>query len=63
MSERGTIAAEAIELSDLIGTVRLVEGMVRRDREGPRRGVDPLRKRLDTLYRRSRAELGRDPFA
>ncbi len=64
MSERGTIAAEAIDFSDLVGLVRLFEGMVRRDRECPRRGsADPLRKRLDALYRRSRAQLRRDPFA
>lgn len=64
MSERGTIAAEAIELSDLVGLVRLFEGMVRRDADCPRRGsADPMRKRLDALYRRSRSELRRDPFA
>ncbi len=64
MSERGSIAAEAIELSDLVGLVRLFEGMVRRDDECPRRGrADPMRTRLDALYRRSRGELRRDPFA
>lgn len=64
MSERGTIAAEGIDLDDLVGLVRLFEGMVRRDKHAPRRGhADPLRARLDTLYRRSKHELARDPFA
>ena len=40
------------------------EALVRRDSECPRRGrADPLRARLDAIYRRSRRELTRDPFA
>ncbi len=59
MSDRGTkIAAEAVELDDLVGLVRLFEGLVRRDQECPRRGgADPMRRRLDELYRGARREL------
>lgn len=64
MSERGTIAAEGIDLDDLVGLVRLFEALIRRDGHCPRRGrADPLRARLDTIYRRSKRELERDPFA
>ena len=64
MGERGRIAVETIRLSDLVGLVRFFEGMVRRDRDAPRRGgADPLRKRLDRTLSRGRAGLARDPFA
>ncbi len=64
MSPRGRIAAEAIRLSDLVGLVRIFEGMIRRDDDCPRPGRrDPLRARLDARFQRSRRELRRDPFA
>jgi endoglucanase len=64
MSERGTIAAESIRLSDLVGLVRFFEGMVRRDPDCPRPGdPDPLRVRLERRFRRGRRGLLRDPFA
>ena len=64
MSERGRIAAETIRLSDLVGLARFFEALVHRDARCPRAGRrDPLRARLDTLLRRSRLELRRDPSA
>jgi len=64
MSERGRIAVETIRLSDLVGLVRWFEAMIRHDDDCPRRGAsDPLRARLDARFRRSRAQLARDPFA
>jgi endoglucanase len=58
------IAAESIRLSDLVGLVRFFEGMIRRDRDCPRRGGrDPLRVRLERRFRAGARELRRDPFA
>jgi endoglucanase len=64
MSDRGRIAAESIRLSDLVGLVRLFEGMVRRDPDCPRSGArDPLRRRLERRFRGASRELRRDPFS
>jgi endoglucanase len=64
MGEGGRIAAESIRLSDLVGLVRFLEGLVRCDDDAPRPGAgDPLRRRLEAGFRRSRRELARDPFA
>jgi endoglucanase len=64
MSARGTIAAESIRLSDLVGLVRFFEGMVLRDDDCPRPGgADPLRVRLERRFRAARRDLRRDPFA
>ena len=64
MSERGRIAVESIRLSDLVGLVRFFEGLVRFDADAPRPGrPDPLRRRLEQRFARSRRELRRDPFA
>jgi len=64
MSERGTIRLESIHAADLVGLVRLLEGLVRHDGDCPVPGVrDPLRRRLDSGLRRMRRDLARDPFA
>ncbi|MEN8182427.1 MAG: hypothetical protein ABFS46_07820 [Myxococcota bacterium] len=64
MSERGRIAAESIRLSDLVGLVRFFEGLVHHDADAPRPGGrDPLQRRLEKRFRRSRRDLARDPFA
>jgi len=64
MDDRSRIAVESIRLSDLVGLVRLFEGMVQRDRDCPRPGApDPLRRRLEQRFRRAARELRRDPFA
>jgi len=65
MGPGGRIAAETIRLSDLVGLVRLFEGLVRAEAAAPRRGrrADPLRERLERLLHERRGELARDPFA
>jgi endoglucanase len=66
MSDRGTrrIEAESIRLADLVGLVRLFEGMVRRDGDCPRPGApDPLRLRLERRFRAAARGLRRDPFS
>lgn len=64
MSEDGKIRTESIHASDLVGLVRLLEGLVKHDGDCPAPGVtDPLRKRLDRGLRRRRRDLARDPFA
>jgi endoglucanase len=62
MSDRGRIAAESIRLCDLVGLVRLFEGMLRRDTDCPRHSAsDPLRARLEKRFRAAARDLRRDP--
>jgi endoglucanase len=63
MSEEGEIRLESIHLSDLVGLVRFLEGLVRLDRDCPKPGrIDPLRRRLDRGLQRRRSDLAGDPF-
>jgi endoglucanase len=64
MGDDGRIRAESIRLSDLVGLIRFLEGLVRRDDDCPKpRARDPLRARFDTILRRRRRALAGDPFA
>ncbi len=64
MADDGRIRAESIRLSDLVGLVRLLEGLVLHDDDCPAEGAgDPLRARLAAGLRRRRRDLARDPFA
>lgn len=64
MGDDGRIRAESIRLSDLVGLVRFLEGLLLHDDDCPAEGAsDPLRTRLAAGLRRRRRDLARDPFA